>query len=119
MEITVEEMKLNYEPTFLFDRTNPNWNPNLEYNVVYLRAVQNYMNDCYRARGHLFLNEIYDHMGMPRTGAGAVLGWVYGESENVLLDFEAYKDGSGTIAVTVNPLGVILDCIDPDGVNCP
>ena len=28
-------------------------------------------------QGHLFLNEVYDMIGLPRTKAGAVVGWLY------------------------------------------
>lgn len=29
------------------------------------------------SRGHLFLNEVYDMLDLPRTKAGQVVGWVY------------------------------------------
>ena len=109
MNITVDETELEYQPTFRFDSENPNWHPTLEYNILFLRAQQNYLNDLYQKRGHLFLNEVYDHLHLPRTGAGAVLGWVYGEGENILLDWEPQEDGS--FEITVNPLGVIIDHI--------
>jgi hypothetical protein len=111
MEITVEETVLTYEPTFKFDGRNPNWVRMPDYNVVFLRQAQNYLNEQYRIRGHLFLNEVFDILGFPRTGAGAVLGWVFGENEDVLLDWELNEDGS--FDITVNPPGTIFDQIDP------
>ena len=63
-----------------FDETNPNWTKNAEYNIFYLIAQQNYANDMLKARGYLFLNEVYDMLGMPRTKAGQLVGWVYKEN---------------------------------------
>jgi hypothetical protein len=39
------------------------------------------------------------------------LGWVFGENEDVLLDWELNEDGS--FDITVNPPGTIFDQIDP------
>ena len=66
------------EPVW-FDRNSGNWNPPhlAEYNWLFLRQQQNWCNDILRARGHIFLNEIYSTLGLPRTSAGQVLGWVY------------------------------------------
>ena len=60
-----------------FDETHPNWTKNPEMNRFYLKARQAQANDMLKARGHLFLNEVYDMMGFPRTKAGAVVGWLY------------------------------------------
>lgn len=59
-----------------FDEYNRNWNRSAEYNRIFLQAQQQYYNDMLRARGHVFLNEVYDSLGMERTQAGAVVGWL-------------------------------------------
>lgn len=59
-----------------FDQLCPDWNKVPEYNYIFLRAQQNYANDLLHSRGHVFLNEIYDMIGVPRTREGAVVGWV-------------------------------------------
>jgi hypothetical protein len=66
----------------VFDETNRHFVRNPEYNIFFLRCQQNTANDMLKARGHLFLNEVYDLLGMERSPAGAVVGWVdgYGDS---------------------------------------
>lgn len=60
-----------------FDDGSPCWEKDSEMNLVFLRTQQQYANDLLRSRGHLFLNEVYDMIGIPRTKAGQVVGWVY------------------------------------------
>lgn len=60
----------------VFDNTNPNWHPSLEYNVFFLRATQNHLNHQLADRGHVFLNEVYDLLGLDRTSEGAISGWL-------------------------------------------
>jgi len=60
-----------------FDETNPAWNIDTDRNRFYLKARQAQATDMLRARGHLFLNEVYDLLGIPRTKMGAVVGWLY------------------------------------------
>lgn len=61
----------------IFDETHPDWIKDAEQNLFYLKARQSQANDMLKARGHLFLNEVYDLLGFERTKAGAVVGWVY------------------------------------------
>lgn len=61
----------------VFDDGNTGWEKNPEYSLMYLRAQQQYANDLLQSRGHLFLNEVYDMLGIPRTEAGNVVGWIY------------------------------------------
>ena len=60
-----------------FDEFNPNWERNAEYNLMFLNGVQNWANEKLQARGHMFLNEIYEALGIPHSQAGAVVGWIY------------------------------------------
>lgn len=65
---------------------NPNWEKNGEYNLLFLKAQQRYANDLLRAKKRLFLNEVYDMLGFPRTKAGQVVGWVYDPEKNGIGD---------------------------------
>ena len=60
-----------------FDNGCTGWTKNSEMNLMFLRRQQDYANDRLKARGYLFLNEVYESLGIPRTKAGQVVGWVY------------------------------------------
>lgn len=66
-----------------FDEASPAWEKDPEYNLMFLRAQQQYADDLLHARGHLFLNEVYDMLGIPRSKAGQVVGWVYDENNPI------------------------------------
>lgn len=100
-----------------FDEMCPDWNRNPEYNLIFLRAQQNWANDLLRARGHVFLNEVYDMLGIPRTKAGAVVGWVIGHEGDNYIDFGLF-DGENSAArdfVNGRERSILLD-FNVDGV---
>jgi hypothetical protein len=59
-----------------FDETCPCWVRNAELNKFFLLSVQAQANNKLHEQGHLFLNEVYDMFGFPRTAVGAIAGWV-------------------------------------------
>lgn len=59
-----------------FDEHSTQWKREHGYNQVFLKCQQNWANDLLNGRGHVFLNDIYDMLGLPRTKAGAVVGWL-------------------------------------------
>ena len=76
-----------------FDVGNPNWEKDSEFNLMFLKRQQDYANDRLKAKGHLFLNEVYDMLGIDRTKAGQIVGWVYDEDHPVgdnFVDFGIY-----------------------------
>lgn len=73
----VDDSLGNSEYACFFDECNPNWEKDADLNFMFLKAQQQYANDLLISRGHLFLNEVYDMIGQPRTKAGQVVGWVY------------------------------------------
>lgn len=75
----------------LFNEHNKNWVNSPEYNVAFLRAQQAHANYLLQARGHVFLNDVYDALGFERTKAGAVVGWIKGEGDDYV-DFGVWAD---------------------------
>lgn len=75
-----------------FDTNNRNWNPNSEYNLIFLRAQQNYLNDLLRSRGHVFLNDVYDGLGLDRSTEGAVVGWLWDAEGDNYIDFGVFSE---------------------------
>ena len=73
-----------------YDDGSKNWSKLPENNLLFLRSVQNHMNDLLNLRGHVFLNEVYDALGIPRTSAGAVVGWVLNGGGDNYIDFGIY-----------------------------
>ena len=60
-----------------YDDGNKGWKKDPEANLMFLRAEQNFANDRLRTRGYLFLNEVYERLGIPTTKMGQEFGWVY------------------------------------------
>ena len=51
--------------------------PNFDYNLFFLKGQQELANNLLRSRGYLFLNDVYDMLGIDRSLAGQAVGWVY------------------------------------------
>lgn len=77
---TVRELDKKQFPSIyarIFEKgASDNWSPEPSYNSMFIRSQQMYMNDLLNGRGHVFLNEVYDALGLSRTKAGAIVGWV-------------------------------------------
>lgn len=78
-----------------FDESCKGWTKDAQYNLLYLRAKQNYFNNLLQSKGRVFLNEVYEELGIPLTQAGSAVGWVYDESgkySDNYIDFGIYDD---------------------------
>jgi hypothetical protein len=85
-----ERMGMPSPYAIFFDPESPQWRTDNTFNEFFLRAQQNYANQTLQARGHVFLNEIYDMLGVERTKEGAVVGWVKDHGDN-FVDFDIYN----------------------------
>ena len=75
-----------------FDEANPNWDKSPEQNMYFLKMVQNQMNDKLQARGHVFLNEVYDALGFERSEAGQFIGWIRNRDNTAMEASDGYID---------------------------
>lgn len=98
-----------------FDETSVNHSKTPEYNLMFLRSQERWANDRLRAYGFVFLNEVYDALGLERSQVGQFVGWKHDAAENKTGDgfitFGLYSIGDESSRAFVNLLEhtVLLD----------
>ena len=99
-----------------FDVGNPNWRKSPELNLAFLKEQQCYANDRLHADGFIFLNDVYDMLGIPKTEAGQYVGWVDGMGDS-FVDFGIYdpRDLPKRSFVNGDENAILLD-FNVDGV---
>lgn len=50
--------------TIKFDDSNINYINNIDNNLMFLRMTNNYINDLLKAKGYIYLNQIYEMLGV-------------------------------------------------------
>ena len=94
----IDDINIVSDYARFFDESCDGWNNDPEYNLMFLKAQQQYANDKLQAQGYLFLNEVYKMLGLKDSKEGQIVGWVYNtdnpEGDNYV-DFGIYD-------VTVN-----------------
>ena len=80
----VDEDRPRYsEYAVFFDDGCKGWSKDPEVNKLILLQVEKWATDKLRRTGTLLLNEVYDALGVPRTKAGMVVGWIYDEKNPI------------------------------------
>ena len=94
-----------------FNKDCAGWSDNAEKNLFFLKRQQDFANELLEANGYLFLNEVYDMLGIPRSKAGQVVGWVYDKNVIAKVDFGIYTINREENQQFVNGLekNVLLD----------
>ena len=94
-----------------FDESCNGWRKDPEANLMLLKHQQRYANDLLEGRGYLFLNEVYDMLGIERTVAGQSIGWIYDKNVPNKIDFGIYNKDSEAKRRFVNGLErtILLD----------
>ena len=82
---------------FRFDKYSINWEKDKFQNQCTLISEENWANDVLSLQGYLFLNDVLDRLGIPRTKAGQIVGWVKnGEGDGYVsfgtFDCSKYED---------------------------
>lgn len=84
------------------------WTKDERFNKAFITHQERYLNDVLRVRGHLYLNEVYDHLGMARTRAGQLVGWIYEKGKTVRISILERKDDN-SLLLDFNVDGIIID----------
>lgn len=94
-----------------FDEYSTQYQKSAETNLYFLRMEQNYVNDLLKARGHVFLNEVYDRLGLPRTKEGSIYGWLMNGDGTTVIDFDIYNidNPAGRAFVNGYEKAILLD----------
>lgn len=85
-----------------FDESNDNWTLDPAANMMFLKGVQAHMNRLLQIRGHVFLFEVYDALGIPRRSETIVTGWIYNGEHDDYVDFGFLTDPSPQAALFRN-----------------
>lgn len=129
-EIKSDGKQIGSQYARFFDEGNPNWykHPDkrvtAEQNKFFLMCIQNKLNDRLKTKGHVFLNEVYEALGIEDSTAGAVVGWIWDPSRgyDTEIDFGIWDDDNEikrmfvngdetSILLDFNVMGVIYDLI--------
>lgn len=106
-----------------FDESCRGWEKDPEANMMFLKLQQNFANEKLQKKGYLFLNDVYEMLGLPKTKAGQIVGWVYDEKNPIgdnYVDFGLYNQERERVRAFVNgyePV-ILLDFnVDGDILN--
>lgn len=89
----------------VFDDGCIGWEKNAEMNKAFLLNCQAFADRKLKEQGYLFLNEVYEMLGFPKTAAGQVVGWYYDESLEIgdnYVDFGLYDIDNPRVRDFVN-----------------
>lgn len=65
-----------------FDESSPYWRKDPEANLMFLRGVQDDMNEKLKKKGHLYLNDVYQALGLQESRYKCKAGWIYDKNSD-------------------------------------
>ena len=86
-----------------FDECSRYWKKHPAYNITFLKGVEREMNDTLRARGYLFLNDVYNALGIAPSKIGALVGWTDTKENPHYVDFGIGNLSCDQFASNENP----------------
>lgn len=120
IEIHTEEVKENVDTSKtaysqyakMFDESSTVWSRNPQENILFLRAMERCASDILCKNGYLFLNDVYEMVGLPKTKAGQVVGWVYDTNNPIgdnRVDFGIFDTNKEPVDIYNMKNGIMLD----------
>lgn len=92
-----------------YDEFAKNWQPDAEDNRIFIVNQERWANDRLHARGHLFLNEVYDMLGLDRSAVGNLVGWTMDGEGDGFVDFHLYDGKNSKAFINGYENSVLLD----------
>lgn len=77
-----------------FDDGCTGWDKDPSVSLLILEQQQRYANDKLKSQGYLFLNDVYEMLGIPKCAMGQCIGWIYDEKNPIgenYVDFGIYE----------------------------
>ena len=128
-KVKKSKVTMNGDPLFyarMFDTSNPNWKVDANLNMAWLESQERWLNDKLIIRGYLFLNEVWEDLGMSPRPEGQLVGWILrspeqmkkehrdgyislGLNNKMNMSGQAYSDGG--ILINPNVDGVVHNLI--------
>lgn len=93
--VYVTEKMIKHPYSVIFDESNPNWERDSGYNLIFIKNAEDAANRKLRKKGYLFLNDVYDMLGISNTYIGQFAGWVWDPADPSIdsrVDFGLYDD---------------------------
>ena len=93
--VYVADKMIKHPYSVIFDESNPNWERDSGYNLIFIKNVEDAANRKLRKKGYLFLNDVYDMLGVSNTYIGQFAGWVWDPADPSIdsrVDFGLYDD---------------------------
>ena len=89
------EKTIKHPYSEIFDESNPKWERDSGYNLIFIKNAEDAANRKLRKKGYLFLNDVYDMLGVSNTYIGQFAGWVWDPADPSIdsrVDFGLYDD---------------------------
>lgn len=89
--------------------------PKFEYNMLFLHHTERFFRERCLVMGHVFVNEVFDALGLPRTVEGQKKGWMsFGGPRidfGIPTNLHDVVDRDGAFLLTLNTHGEIIEDI--------
>ena len=66
-----------------FKDGNIYWRSDQEANLMFIKYQEQYLNELLVRKKVVFLNEVYEMFGFPRTIIGQIVGWYYNDKNPI------------------------------------